>query len=226
MKRAKNYKKIAEATNKATDLKSYLDAVCANNPYKYDQSVELKISVKRSSKNPTPYKVSLTFPNNFGKSVKVLALCEGEDAKKALASGADYAGLDEYMGKINDENWSDFDIVIATPAVMPKIAKLGRVLGAKGLMPNPKTGTVSNDIEATVKEFKAGKKNFKEDKTGVINTVVGKVSMGSDKLLENIKALVGAMKEASPNVFNDVYTIYIKTTMGPSIKVAQNELMN
>lgn len=226
MKRAKNYKKIVESTTKATDLKSYLEAVCSNNPYKFDQSIELKIAVKRSGKNATPYKVSVTYPNTFGADTKVLVLAEGDDVKKAKAAGADYAGLEDLADKIVNENWVDYDIVIATPAVMPKVAKLGRVLGTKGLMPNPKTGTVVTDIESAVKQFKAGRKNFKEDKSGVINTVVGKVSQGAEKAIENIQALVAAIKEASPSLWNDVNSIHIKTTMGPSIQVATNELVN
>lgn len=226
MKRSKNYKKINEAVSKSTDLKTYLESACANSPYKFDQAIELKIAIARSTKNPQPYKISVTYPNQFGQSVKVLVLAEEKDAAAALEAGADYAGLDQYVGKINDENWLDFDVVIATPAVMPKIARLGRVLGTKGLMPNPKTGTVVTDIVAAVKEFKAGKKNFKEDKSGVMNTVVAKVSQGSEKALENIKALVSAIRETSPNLFNEVNTIHIKTTMGPSLKVGLSELVN
>jgi len=225
MKRAKNYKKIVESTSKATDLKTYLEAATANNPYKFDQSVELKIAVKRSTKNVTPYKFSVTYPNSFGKSVKVLAFADGDDAKKATKAGADHVGLEDMMDKIMKENWLDFDVVIATPAVMPKIAKIGRVLGTKGLMPNPKTGTVVTDIESAVAEFKAGKKNFKEDKSGVINTVVSKTSQGAEKAMENIKALVAAIKESSPQLFNDIVSIHIKTTMGPSIKVTTSELI-
>lgn len=225
MKRAKNYKKIEEATKKATDLKSYLEAACSTNPYKFDQSIELKIAVKRGAKNTTPYKVSVTYPNNFGKSVKVLVLAEGEDAKKATAAGADHVGLDDMVNKIMNDNWMDFDVVIATPAVMPKIAKLGRVLGTKGMMPNPKTGTVVTDVTAAVSEFKAGRKNFKEDKSGVINTVIAKTSQGADKAMENIKALVDAIKDSAPNLFNEVNSIHIKTTMGPSLQVTTGELI-
>lgn len=225
MKRSKNYKKLVEVTKQAKDLKTYLEAVCSVNPYKFDQSIELKISVKRSNKTAAPYKFSVTYPHSFGKSVKVLVLAEDDDVKKALDAGADYAGLDEYIDKIANENWLDFDVVIATPAVMPKIVKLGRILGTKGLMPNPKTGTVVTDIENAVKEFKAGKKNFKEDRTGVINTVVAKSSQGAEKALENIKALVNALKESAPNIFNEINSIYIKTTMGPSLKVSKSEIM-
>lgn len=226
MKRAKNYKKVSKEVTKAKDLKSYLELACANNPYKFDQSVELKIAVKRSNKNPQPYKVSVTYPNQFGQNARVLVLAEDADAKKALEAGADYAGLDEYVSKINDQNWLEFDVVVATPAVMPKIARLGRILGTKGLMPNPKTGTVSTDVTAAVKEFKAGKKNFKEDKSGVVNTVVGKISQGSDANLENIKALVSAIRENAGNMFNEVNSVHIKTTMGPSLKVGVGELLS
>lgn len=226
MKRSKNYKKVAEATKKATDLKSYLEVACTNNPYKFDQAVELKIAIARSNKNPTPYKVSVTYPNSFGASARVLVLAEEADAKTALDAGADYAGLDEYVNKISNENWFDFDVVIATPAVMPKIARLGKSLGTKGLMPNPKTGTVTTDVASAVKEFKAGKKNFKEDKSGVMSTVIGKVSQGPDAVLSNTKALVSAIKDSTPGLFNEVNTIYIKTTMGPSLRVGISELVN
>jgi large subunit ribosomal protein L1 len=226
MKRAKNYRKIVKEVKKAKDLKGYLELACTNNPYKFDQSVELKIAVRRSNKNPQPYKVSVTYPHQFGEGAKVLVLSEGADAEKALAAGADFAGLDEYVNKINNDNWLEFDVVIATPSVMPKIARLGRVLGTKGLMPNPKTGTVVTDVTAAVAEFKAGKKNFKEDKSGVVNTVVGKVSQGAEANIENIKALVNSIKDNSGNLFNEVNTVHIKTTMGPSLKVGLGELMS
>jgi large subunit ribosomal protein L1 len=225
MKRSKNYKSINKEVSKAKDLKSYIELACANSPYKFDQAIELKIAIGRSNKNPTPYKVAVTYPNQFGQSAKVLVLAENTDAKAALAAGADYAGLDEYMTKISSENWLDFDVVIATPAVMPKIARLGKVLGTKGLMPNPKTGTVTADVEKAVKEFKGGKQNYKEDKSGVMNTVVAKVSQGTDKTVENIKALFDAIKETSPGLLNEVKTIHIKTTMGPSFKIGLNELV-
>ncbi len=226
MKRSKNYKKIKAIVTKATDLKSYLEVACVNNPYKFDQAVELKIAIKRSNKNPQPYKISVTYPNQFGTATRVLVLAEGNDAKAALEAGADFAGLEEYVTKISEQNWFEFDVVIATPSVMPKIAKLGRVLGTKGLMPNPKTGTVVADVTAAVSEFKAGKTNFKEDKSGVMNTVVSKVSQGAESSLANIKALIGAIKETTPGLLNEVKTIHVKTTMGPSLKVGLSELIN
>lgn len=226
MKRSKNYKKISNSMNKASDLRSYLEIACQTNPYKFDQSIELKIAIKKSTKNATPYKVSVTYPNNFGKNIKILVFAEQDDAKKAIEAGADYAGLDEYINKIANEVWLDFDVVIATPAVMPQIARLGRFLGAKGLMPNPKTGTVVSDVETAVKEFKSGRKNFKEDKTGVINTVVAKVSQGPEKAIENIKTLVDALKEVNQNLEREIKSIHIKTTMGPSMKLSTLDLIN
>lgn len=224
MKRAKNYKNIVAKVKDANDLKTYLEKACTNSPYKFDQSVELKIAVKRSSKNLQPYKLSVTYPNSFGKNTKVLVFAESKDAEKAQKSGADYAGLEELIDKIANENWFDFDIAIATPAAMPKLAKLGKALGIKGLMPNPKNGTVVTDVEKAVAEFKAGKKNFKEDKSGVINTVVGKVSQGDNAVMENLKALVTSIKETSPSLLSEIVSVHIKTTMGPSFKVAVNEL--
>lgn len=224
MKRAKNYKKIADVVLKSKDLRSYLEAACANNPYKFDQAIEMKIAIKRSNKNPQPYKISVTYPHQFGEAVRVLVLAEDADAKAALAAGADYAGLEDYVTKISDEGWFDFDVVIATPAVMPKIAKLGRVLGTKGMMPNPKTGTVVTDVTAAVTDFKAGKKNFKEDKSGVMNTVVAKCSQGADAASANIKALFDAIRETAPNLLNELNSIHIKTTMGPSLKLSMGEI--
>lgn len=226
MKRAKNYKKLNTVMNEAKDLNSYLEIACKNNTYKFDQSIELNFGISRSSKNPQPYKVSVTYPNNFGKSAKVLVLVDDKDTDKALKAGADYAGLDEYVNKITNENWLDFDVVLATPTVMPKIAKLGRVLGTRGLMPNPKTGTVVTDVEAGVKEFKAGKRNFKEDKSGTMQTVVGKVSQGNESVLGNIKSLVASIKESTPGLFNDTSSLHIKTTMGPSLTLGLSELIN
>lgn len=226
MKRSKNYKKIEEALKKASDLRGYLEVVAANNPYKFDQSIELKIAVKRSTKNTTPYKFSVVYPNPFGKSVKVLALADGVDVDKAKMAGADFVGLDDMIDKIISENWLDFDVVIATPSVMPKVARLGRILGTKGLMPNPKTGTVVTDMESAVKEFKAGKKNFKEDKSGVINLVVGKTSQDPQKVYDNIKALVASVNESCPGLWKDVVSIHVKTTMGPSLRVHAGELLD
>ncbi len=226
MKRSKKYKNIFNSIKKASGLRDYLGVACQTNPYKFDQSIELKIAIKRSAKNATPYKVSVIYPNHFGKNVKILVFGEQDDVKKAIEAGADYAGLDEYADKVANEGWFDFDVVIATPTVMPKIARLGRFLGTKGLMPNPKTGTVVTDVETAIKEFKSGRKNFKEDKTGVINAVVAKVSQGPEKAIENIKALIDALKEVNQNIEKEIKSVYIKTTMGPSMKLSTSDLMN
>ncbi len=225
MKRSKKYKLNSEVISTTRSLDEYLSILDKVNNYKFDQTVELKIAVKRSNKNPQPYKISVVFPHSFGKETKILVFAEPKEAEEALKAGGHYAGLDEYINKILNQNWFDFDIVIAHPSVMPKIAKLGKALGTKGLMPNPKNGTVTNDIVNAVKEFKQGRKNFKEDKTGVINIVFGKVSQGKDKLKENLLKVLEEIKTSAPGIFSDLVSIHIKTTMTPSVKITKSEFM-
>ncbi|MCX8034849.1 MAG: 50S ribosomal protein L1 [Candidatus Dojkabacteria bacterium] len=225
MKISKKYKLNSEVISTTKSLDEYLSVLDKINNYKFDQTVELKIAVKRSNKNPQPYKISVVFPHSFGKETKILVLAEPKEAEEALKAGADYAGLDEYINKILNDNWFDFDIVIAHPNVMSKIAKLGKALGTKGLMPNPKNGTVTQDISNAVKEFKQGRKNFKEDKTGVINIVFGKVSQGKDKLRENLLKIIEEIKTSTPGIFSDIFSIHIKTTMTPSVKITKSEFM-
>lgn len=223
-KRSKQYNKFTETNiSEINSIDNLIDHLLKSNDYKFDQTLEFKCAVSRSKKNNQPYKVSLSYKNNFGKDVKLLFLAEPEEAKTALTNGADYAGLDEYIDKIQKENWFDFDLVLATPTVMPKVAKLGKTLGTKGLMPNPKNGTVTSDIERSIKEFKQGKRNFKEDKTGVIHTVIGKSSQGKEKLLENTRELYSNLKSVQ-GLTNDIKSMVIKLSMSPSYKVTLNML--
>jgi large subunit ribosomal protein L1 len=225
-KKSKKYQKFSDNNKGSSSLNSIeeiIDQLIKSNEYKFDQTVEIKFAVSRSKKNNQPYKLSLSYKNNFGKDVKVLFLGEAEDAQTALKAGADYAGLEEYVDKIQKENWFDFDIVIATPGVMPKVARLGKTLGTKGLMPNPKNGTVATDVEKTIAEFKQGKRNFKEDKTGVIHAVVGKASMGNKKILENTKDLYNNIKETQ-GLTNDIKSINLKFSMSPSYEISLNML--
>lgn len=226
MKRSKKYQGIYKVLKDAKNTESFLQIICSNNPYKFDQSIEVKISIYRKTKNYTPYRFGITFPNPFGKSVRILVLAEPYEANLALQNGADYAGLDDMIDKIANENWTDFDFVIATPQVMPKIAKLGKILSSKGLMPNPKDGTITSDIITAIKEFKNGRRNFKEDKTGVINTVVGKISQGPDLVLANIKKLSQVVQDLSSNISNEIKTIYIKSSMSPSFELSKSEFLS
>lgn len=224
MKRSKKYKKLHDLTKNVNSLSEFLEVISKNNLYSFDQSIEIKIALNRKTKNYTPYRFTITYPNPFTKQAKILVFGDEQEAKIAYDSGADYAGLHEYIDKILNENWIDYDYVLATPKVMPEIVKLGKFLGSKGLMPNPKNGTVITDIEKSVKEFKLGKQIFKEDKTNVIHTVVGKLSQDINSIKENIKKLSEALKDLSPNIQNEIKTIYIKSTMSPAIKISKKEI--
>jgi large subunit ribosomal protein L1 len=161
---------------------------------------------------------SVTLPHGTGKKVKVLVLCTPEKEDEAKAAGADYVGLDEYITKIKG-GWTDIDVVITTPNVMPKVGPLGRILGPRGLMPNPKTGTVTMDVGKAVNDVKAGKIDFKVDKTGIIHTGVGKSSFDSEQIVENVRAFVNAIIKLKPASAKGTYlqSISISCTMGPGI---------
>ncbi|MEZ0323676.1 MAG: 50S ribosomal protein L1 [Hydrogenothermaceae bacterium] len=164
---------------------------------------------------------SVVLPNGLGKEQKVLVIAQGEKLKEAEEAGADYAGGEEIINKIANENWIDFDVVIATPDMMPKLAKLGKILGPRGLMPNPKVGTVTNDIKKAVTEAKKGRVEFKVDKTGNLHLPVGKINFDSEKLKENILAVVDAVVKAKPAGVKGQYVknVALKTTMSPAVKL-------
>lgn len=222
-KQTKKQKQIQEIiqTIDSTNLNSIIEKFQSLNKFKFDQSYELISSVNQG-KNHQPTKISVIYPNSFGDTVKILFLGEPKEQEDAKNAGADYVGLEDYIKEITENSWMDFDIVLATPTVMPKIAKLGRILGTKGLMPNPKTGTLTTNITKTVEEFKKGKKNFKEDKTGSIKMVFGKTSMEKDKIKENFLSLLSNIKE---NIgIGQVKTSYVKLSMTPPVKVNLSNL--
>jgi large subunit ribosomal protein L1 len=162
----------------------------------------------------------VTLPNGTGKTVRVLVLCTPDKETEAKEAGADYVGLDEYIQKIKD-GWTDVDVIICTPSVMAKVGQIGRILGPRGLMPNPKTGTVTMDIAGAVKAVKAGKIDFKVDKTGIIHAAIGKVSFAPEKIAENARAFVGAVLKLKPQALKGTYfkACTICTTMSPAIKL-------
>ena len=170
---------------------------------------------------------TVVLPNGTGKEVKVLVLAKGEKIKEAEAAGADFAGGEELVEKIQNENWFGFDVMIATPDMMGVVGKIGRVLGPKGLMPNPKSGTVTFDVEQAVKEVKAGKVEYRVDKAAIINVPIGKVSFGADKLAENFKTIADAIIKAKPASAKGRYlkSVTVSSTMGPGIKVNGSKLM-
>jgi large subunit ribosomal protein L1 len=168
---------------------------------------------------------TVSLPNGTGKEVKVLVVAKGSKAQEALDAGADFAGFEEYLEKIKG-GWTDIDVIVATPDVMADLGKLGRILGPKGLMPNPKSGTVTMDVTKAVKEVKAGKIEFRVDKTGIINTSLGKLSFTEDKLIENVKAFLTTIIKMKPSSAKGQYvkSLYLTTTMGPGLKISRDEV--
>lgn len=168
---------------------------------------------------------TVSLPNGTGKEVKVLVVAKGSKAQDALDAGADFAGFEEYLEKIKG-GWADIDVIVATPDVMADLGKLGRILGPKGLMPNPKSGTVTMDVAQAVKEVKAGKIEFRVDKTGIISTSLGKLSFPEDKLVENVRAFLTTIIKMKPSSAKGQYvkSLYLSTTMGPGLKISRDEV--
>jgi large subunit ribosomal protein L1 len=168
---------------------------------------------------------TVSLPNGTGKEVKVLVITKGSKAQDALDAGADFAGFEEYLEKIKN-GWTEVDVIVATPDVMADLGKLGRILGPKGLMPNPKSGTVTMDVAQAVKEVKAGKIEFRVDKTGIINTSLGKLSFSEDKLVENVRAFLTTIIKMKPSSAKGQYvkSLYLTTTMGPGFRITRDEV--
>jgi len=188
---------------------------------KFDASVDLAVRLGVDPRKANQMvRGTVTLPHGTGKNVRVLVLCDSDKEEEAKAAGADYVGLDEYIEKIQN-GWTDVDVIITTPQVMPKIGKLGKILGPRGLMPNPKTGTVTMDIGRAVKEVKAGKIDFKVDKYGIIHAAIGKVSFEPEKIAENARELLHTIIKLKPSAAKGTYikSIYMSSTMSPSIRI-------
>ena len=204
--------------SKVYDPSEALALVCETSKAKFDETIEIHIRLGVDSRHADQQvRGAVVLPNGTGKKVKVLVFAKGDNVQKALDAGADYAGGAEYAEKIQQENWFDFDVVIASPDMMGVIGKLGKVLGPKGLMPSPKAGTVTPDVARAVTEAKAGKIEYRLDKTNIIHCPIGKASFGVEKLTENFDTLVGAVIKAKPAAAKGQYikSCVIASTMGP-----------
>ena len=231
MFRGKNYKDSAKLVDK-TKLYDVLDAcdlVCKTSKAKFDETVELHVRLGVDSRHADQQvRGAVVLPNGTGKTVRTLVFAKGDLAKAAEAAGSDYVGAEEFVQKIQTENWFEFDVIIATPDMMGVIGRLGKVLGPKGLMPNPKAGTVTMDVARAVTEAKAGKVEYRLDKSNIIHCPIGKASFGADKLSENFNALMGAIIKAKPAAAKGQYikSCTLASTMGPGVRVNSAKLGN
>ena len=226
MKRSKRYN---EAVSKIDRTKEYtveeaVKLLKGAARARFDETVEIAMRLGVDPRHADQMvRGTVSLPNGTGKPVRILVLTKGDNVEKAKASGADFAGLEEFVEKIQ-QGWLEFDVVVASPDVMAVVGKLGKVLGTRGLMPNPKSGTVTMDVEAAVKEIKAGKIDFRVDKTGIVHSGIGKVSFEEEKLVENVKAFIGMIVKMKPSAAKGTYlkSISLSSTMGPGIFVDKN----
>ena len=208
--------------NKLYDPAEALALVCQTSKAKFDETIEIHIRLGVDSRHADQQvRGAVVLPNGTGKTAKVLVFTKGDNVDKAKEAGAEYVGGLEFAEKIQKENWFDFDVVIASPDMMGTIGRLGKVLGPKGLMPSPKAGTVTPDVARAVREAKAGKIEYRLDKTNIIHCPIGKASFGTEKLLENFDALMGAIVKAKPATSKGQYvkSCVVATTMGPGVRI-------
>ena len=227
MKKGKKYVEAAKLVekNKLYTKEEAIDLVKKTSTTKFDSSVEVAMSLNLDTKKADQQlRGTICLPNGTGKTKKILVIAKGPKAAEAKEAGADYVGDTDYLEKIEKENWFDFDTLIATPDMMPQLGKLGKILGPKGLMPNPKTGTVTMDIKKAVEEVKQGRIEYRTDSYGNVHTIIGKVSFTEEQLLENLKAFVSLILKTKPSVVKGTYVknISVSTTMGPGIKIDAN----
>ena len=225
MKRGKKYLEAAKKYNKQTlySPAEAIQTVIDIAPAKFDETVEVHIRLGVDGRHADQQvRGAVVLPNGTGKTVRVLVFAKGDKAKEAEAAGADYVGAEDMVQKIQHENWFDFDAVVATPDMMGVVGRLGRILGPKGLMPNPKSGTVTPDVTRAINDIKAGKVEYRLDKSNIIHCPVGKVSFGPEKLGENFRTLIGAIIKARPAAAKGQYlrSVTLASTMGPGVKVA------
>ncbi len=224
MKRGKKYLEKVKLVDSSVqyDAKDAVELVGKTAVAKFDETVEAHIRLGVDGRHADQQvRGAVVLPHGTGKSVRVLVFAKGEKADEAVAAGADFVGAEDLIPKIQNENWFGFDVVVATPDMMGVVGRLGRVLGPKGLMPNPKAGTVTMDVTKAINDIKAGKIEYRLDKTNIIHVPMGKVSFGSEKLYENFQTLMSAIIKAKPQSAKGQYlkSVVLSTTMGPGVKV-------
>ena len=231
MKRGKKYQDAVKNFDKAAqyDVAEAISLVKKNATAKFDETIELHIRTGCDGRHADQQiRGAVVLPNGTGKTVKVLVFAKGAKADEAQAAGADFVGGEELIPRIQNDGWLDFDVVVATPDMMGVVGRLGRVLGPKGLMPNPKAGTVTMDVTKAIDDIKAGKIEYRLDKANIIHVPVGKASFTEEQLVENFNALMGAINKVKPAAVKGAYlkSVTLTSTMGPGVKVNPTKLVN
>ena len=230
-KRGKNYQESAKLVDRHNlyDASEAIELVGKTSKAKFDETVELAVRLGVDPRHADQQvRGAVVLPHGTGRTRKVLVIAKGEKVNEATAAGADFVGGEEMVAKIQNEGWFDFDVVVATPDMMGVVGRIGRVLGPKGLMPNPKSGTVTFEVEKAVNEIKAGKVEYRVDKESIVHVPIGKVSFGTEKLKENFDVIVDALIKAKPAAAKGRYlrSVAISSTMGPGIKINGQKLMD
>ena len=229
MKHGKKYVDSVKLVDKSKlyDAQEALELCVNTAKAKFDETVEVHVKLGVDSRHADQQvRGAIVLPNGTGKKIKILAICKGENERLAKEAGADYIGAEDMAAKIQSENWMDFDVLITTPDMMGVVGRLGKILGPRGLMPNPKAGTVTTDIARAIKEAKAGKIEYRLDKTNIIHCPIGKASFGKEKLFENFDVLLGAIVKAKPEASKGQYmrSCTVSSTMGPGVRINPNKV--
>lgn len=228
MQKTKRNKEIIKAVdlNKDYSINEAIDVLKKSSKVKFVESVDVAIRLGVDPRHADQMvRGTVSLPHGTGKTVKVLVIGKGAKAQEALDAGADYAGFEDYLEKIKS-GWADIDVIIATPDSMGELGKLGKILGPKGLMPNPKSGTVTMDVAQAVREVKAGKIEFRVDKTGIVHTSIGKLNFETDKLVDNTKAFLNTIVKLKPASSKGQYvkSLYLSSSMGPGLRISKDEI--
>jgi large subunit ribosomal protein L1 len=229
MNKGKRYAKAASAVDRSKflTLEEAVAIVAKGSGAKFDETVELALRLGVDPRHADQnVRGTVSLPHGTGKTVRVAVFAKGEKAKEAEEAGADFVGADDLVNKVKDENWTDFDRAVATPDMMGAVGRIGKILGPRGLMPNPKVGTVTMDVARVVRELKAGQVEFRVEKAGIVQVGIGKVSFGAEKLLDNVRTVIASVVRAKPSTAKDQYirTAYVSSTMGPGVPIDTGDL--